>query len=110
MTNISGNLGLGRSNIEQALRTMRERAAQMQGQNPTDAPVKSFDNALTQSVQSIDQSVKASENLHIEALSGNLDFHEVATRVKEAQLRFDFSMQVRNKFIDAYREVMRMTV
>ena len=110
MTNISGNLGLGRSNIEQALRTMRERAAQLQGQNPAEASSKSFENALTESVQSIDQAVKSSENLHIEALQGELDFHEVATRVKQAQLRFDFSMQVRNKFIDAYREVMRMTV
>ncbi len=110
MTNIGGNLGLGRSNIEQALRQMRERAAQIQGQSPTEAPSKTFESALTESVQSIDQTVKSSENLHIEALQGELDFHEIATRVKQAQLSFDFAMQVRNKFIDAYREVMRMTV
>ena len=43
-------------------------------------------------------------------LRGELDLHEVATLLKQSELSFDFAMQVRNKFIDAYREVMRMSV
>jgi len=34
----------------------------------------------------------------------------VTTQIKQTELAFEFSMQVRNKFIDAYREVMRMSV
>jgi flagellar hook-basal body complex protein FliE len=110
MTQIGGNMGLGRSNIEQALNAMRERTRQMQGQAQTQPQQTSFDGALSDKVMELNQSVQSTENLHLEALQGELDFHEVATRVKQAQLSFDFAMQVRNKFIDAYREVMRMTV
>jgi flagellar hook-basal body complex protein FliE len=46
----------------------------------------------------------------VQALKGDLDLHEVTTQIKQTELAFEFSMQVRNKFIDAYREVMRMSV
>ena len=35
---------------------------------------------------------------------------EIAARVKRADLSFKFAMEIRNKLIDAYREVMRMQV
>ena len=38
------------------------------------------------------------------------DFHELPGRLKQAELTFKFSLEVRNKLIDAYREVMRMSV
>ena len=110
MTNIGGNMGLGRSNIEQALNAMRQRTQQLQGQGTTQPQQTSFDGALSEKVMELNKSVQSTENMHLEALQGDLDFHEVATRLKQAQLSFDFAMQVRNKFIDAYREVMRMTV
>jgi len=37
-------------------------------------------------------------------------FQELAVRVKSADLSFRFALEVRNKLIDAYREVMRMSV
>ena len=46
----------------------------------------------------------------IDVIQGNVDLHEVTTQLKQSELSFEFAMQVRNKFIDAYREVMRMNV
>jgi len=116
MSTIGGNPGLGDARLQEALRGMRQQISQMQNQAGAGAgstqagSSASFDNTLTDTIASVDKSVRGTQDLHIEALRGDLDFHEVATRVKQAQLSFDFSMQVRNKLIDAYREVMRMTV
>jgi flagellar hook-basal body complex protein FliE len=44
-------------------------------------------------------------------LSGRVDdFHEIAVQIKKADVSFRFAMEIRNKLIDAYREVMRMPV
>ncbi|HPF12711.1 MAG: flagellar hook-basal body complex protein FliE [Planctomycetes bacterium] len=110
MSTIGGNLGLGRSNIEQALQAMKQRSQELQGIGQTEPSKASFGGSLSDSVVALNQTVQATETLHLEALKGDMDFHEVAARVKEAQLSFDFAMQVRNKLIDAYREVMRMSV
>ena len=46
-----------------------------------------------------------------EVVTGRVDeFHELAARLKQADLTFKFALEVRNKLIDAYREVMRMSV
>ena len=101
--------GAGRTLIEAALRQMRERAGTAK---PTaaQAEVPSFTAALEKGVASVDTTIKASEELPLRVVKGELDFHEVAAQIKESELSFEFAMQVRNKLIDAYREVMRMSV
>ena len=110
MSTIGGNMGLGRASIDQALRAMQAKTQELQGGTAGQAQATSFDSALTQNVTELNDSVKASESIHLDAIKGELDFHEVAGRIKEAQLSFNFAMQVRNKLIDSYREVMRMSV
>lgn len=67
--------------------------------------------ALTDGVRRTDEVVKSADSLPFEMLTGKVgDFHEVAGRLKQAELAFKFSMEVRNKLIDAYRETMRMSV
>ena len=36
------------------------------------------------------------------------DFHQVMVAVEKASLSFELTMEIRNKFIEAYRELMRM--
>jgi flagellar hook-basal body complex protein FliE len=44
-------------------------------------------------------------------LSGEVqDVHSAMTAMQKADLSFQMMMQVRNKLIDAYHEVMRMQV
>ncbi len=104
--------GIGRAAIEAALKQMRSRAAaahQDVGAS-SGAAGSSFTEALKDGVASIDGAVKATQELPMRVLKGELDFHEVVAQLKESELAFEFSMQVRNKLIDAYREVMRMGV
>src|SRR5438876_4519233 len=39
-----------------------------------------------------------------------IDIHEVMLHTEQASLGFSMALQVRNKLIDAYQEVMRMSV
>ena len=104
--------GIGRAAIEAALKQMRERAAAAAvDANPTQgAGEASFTETLKSGVQELDNAVKAADQLPVQVVKGELDFHEVAAQLKESELSFEFTMQVRNKLIDAYREVMRMSV
>ena len=116
-----GKSGLGRSAIEAALQSARKRQADALARmaervaaGGADASQRAeggaFSQLIEQSIGSVDEAVKLAEQLPREVLQGKLDFHEVAARLKQSELAFDFAMQVRNKFIDAYREVMRMSV
>ncbi|NUP96757.1 MAG: flagellar hook-basal body complex protein FliE [Planctomycetaceae bacterium] len=70
-----------------------------------------IEDALSSGVRETDQVVKSADSLPFELLTGKVgDFHEVAGRLKQAELAFKFSMEVRNKLIDAYRETMRLSV
>ena len=59
----------------------------------------------------MDSTVKGADRLVDDVLAGKVtDFHEAASKLKEAELGMKFALEVRNKFVDAYREVMRMSV
>lgn len=75
----------------------------------TNAP--DFAQALRDGVAEVNASVQDAEALPEELARGDVgSVAEVATRLKTAELSFRFSMEIRNKLIDAYREVMRMQV
>lgn len=102
---------MGRTAIDAALKQMRARAAELQGgAAPAEASPSSFGNVVKDAVRGVDQDAKATDDLHVRALKGELDFHEITSQLKRAEMSFEFAMQVRNKFVEAYREVMRMNV
>jgi flagellar hook-basal body complex protein FliE len=71
----------------------------------------SFTERLEDGLAAVDREVRGVEELPAELLSGRIeDFHEVAVQLKKAEFTFRFAMEVRNKLLDAYREVMRMSV
>jgi len=62
-------------------------------------------------LKDVDSQVKRADALVDGIVSGKVqDFHEVAAALKESELALKFSLEVRNKFVDAYREIMRMSV
>lgn len=70
-----------------------------------------FGKAISASIRSVDQQVKRVDELTTDMLSGRVsDLSAVAAQLKESDLSMRFALEVRNKFIDAYREVMRMSV
>ncbi|MEM8709420.1 MAG: flagellar hook-basal body complex protein FliE [Planctomycetota bacterium] len=122
MVNGIGGSGAGRAAIDAALKQMRERQREL-GTQPADAlggvseastssavPEGSFAEALKNGLGTVEEQVDRANSVHIEAIKGELDLHEVAAQLKESEITFQFALQVRNKLMDAYREVMRMSV
>ena len=77
----------------------------------TTADGKSFKDILVDSINKVNQmqveADKAIENL----LTGKTDkISEVLSAVKKAELAFNTLMQIRNKLIEAYEEIMRMRI
>jgi flagellar hook-basal body complex protein FliE len=79
------------------------------------APAKpsgpSFGEALEAAVQSVSHVQKASdEATKMYALGREVDLHTVLLQVEKADISFRTMMEVRNKLLDAYREVMRIQI
>lgn len=70
-----------------------------------------FQSAFTDAIQKVEsfgQNANASVN---NFLSGEgEELHDVAIKSQEAEMSFDLFLQVRNKIVSAYQEVMRMQV
>jgi len=83
------------------------------GTQPTGAgaQVTSFDEQLQAGLTSVNAEMGRAEALAADLVTGKVsDFTAVAVQMKKAELSFRYTMEIRNKLIDAYREVMRMNV
>lgn len=70
-----------------------------------------FAQSLRQAIDSVDGLQKESHAGVNRLLSGEVeDLHKVALDHQRAALAFDLLLQVRNKAVQAYQEVMRMQV
>ena len=75
---------------------------------PAGAAFGSVFNDAIAKVQSFGQNAQASIN---NFLSGEgEELHQVAIKTQEAELSFDLFLQMRNKVVSAYQEVMKMQV
>ena len=74
-------------------------------------PGKGFGAAIKDAVESIDSTQKAAEQTIADAVSGKTpDLHKTIVALQTADLKFQLGLQVRNKLIGAYEEIMRMQV
>ncbi len=70
-----------------------------------------FQNVLNQSVQSVENAGGNAAASIDRFLSGEgEELHHVAISAQAAEMSFDLFMQVRNKVVQAYQEVMRMQI
>jgi flagellar hook-basal body complex protein FliE len=68
-----------------------------------------FASMLTDAVGRMDQSNKAAQGTVDGFLSGeNVEIHDMVMATQRNELQFELFLQVRNKIISAYQEVMRM--
>lgn len=75
----------------------------------SDAGARGFAEALEQAVDSVDQMQKESEAAQ-QAYANHepVELHEVLIKIEEAEVAFKTMMEVRNKLVESYREIMRM--
>jgi flagellar hook-basal body complex protein FliE len=70
-----------------------------------------FGQVLSEAIQDVDKAQRESNERIQQMLSGDIqDVHSAMIAVQKADLSFQMMMQVRNKLIDAYQEIMRMQV
>ena len=71
----------------------------------------SFGEVMKGLVSDVDALHKKAEATTDKMLTGEIeDIHQVVIAVEEAQTSFQLLMEIRNKMVEAYREVMRMQV
>ena len=70
-----------------------------------------FGSALKQAVGSLQQLGNQADATSMSLAKGDpIDIHEVMLANEQASLGFSMAVQVRNKLVDAYSEIMRMSV
>ena len=75
------------------------------------APGADFGSALKDAVGALGQlGAKADASSLALAKGDPIDVHEVMLNTEQASLGFSMALQVRNKLVDAYQEIMRMSV
>jgi len=70
-----------------------------------------FGSIIKDAVEQIDSSQKGAETEISKAVTGESpDLHKTIIALQTADLKFQLGLQVRNKFIGAFEEIMRMPV
>jgi flagellar hook-basal body complex protein FliE len=89
---------------------LQEFQSKLQKKEP-DAGGTDFKDVLKSALQDVDQAQKVSDQQIQNVISGEIqDVHTAMIAMQKADLSFQMMMQVRNKLIEAYHEVMRMQV
>jgi flagellar hook-basal body complex protein FliE len=74
----------------------------------TNAP-SSFSDLLSSSIGTVEQATQSATNAAQQFLSGeNEDLHTVAIAEQKAEITSELFLQLRNKAISAYQEIMKM--
>ena len=117
MSGIKGGIGAVSGQIQEKLmQTLRD----MQGdaQKMAQGPVgdkkdsgMSFADVLKQGIKEVDQAHKTADKMATQVATGNSEnLHETMLAATQAELGFNLMVQIRNKALEAYMEVMRMPV
>lgn len=70
-----------------------------------------FTEAIKKAVSEVNNLSNEADKLAVSLASGDVeDVHKAMIAMQKAKLALDFTIQVRNKVIEAYQEIMRMQV
>jgi flagellar hook-basal body complex protein FliE len=87
-----------------------DRRVELESQLSTSKVGEAAPSKITEALQNLNLEVKKVDDLTESFLMGEKDFHEVAVQIRQSDLALKYAFAVRNKLVDAYREVMRMSV
>ena len=77
----------------------------------TQAPAEAFGSVFQDAISRVEQFRLDAQSSVDRFLSGDSEeLHTVALKAQQAELSFELFLQVRNKIVNAYQEVMRMQV
>lgn len=71
----------------------------------------SFSNVLVNAINNVNLLEHEADNLSIKFAAGQVEnIHEVMVATQKAEISMRYLIEVRNKVLDAYREIMRMQI
>lgn len=99
-------------NALQAVESVMSRVVAVEGgTSTTGVNSMSFGQFLGQGVANLDASVAKAEGVMVAlSLGENVPAHEVMIAMERARFSMQFAVELRNRLVDAYSEVMRMQV
>ncbi|MHB0870621.1 MAG: flagellar hook-basal body complex protein FliE [Chloroflexota bacterium] len=78
---------------------------------PANQGVSQFGDALANAVKEVNQQQGKADDMAVQlAMGKDVELHDAVLAMEEAQMSFQYALQIRNKLIEAYQEVMRMQV
>ncbi len=70
-----------------------------------------FGAQLQQAIRAVDDRLVQRDEIVADMVRGEtVEVHEIMTAAQEAQLSFELMLEVRNKLLEAYQEIMRMQI
>ncbi|MDD2663562.1 MAG: flagellar hook-basal body complex protein FliE [Dechloromonas sp.] len=102
--------------IEQMLSVLRSTAAQASGGKPAEAPAAAggvdFAQVLKSSIDKVNQTQQQADQMAEKLAAGDTsqNLHEVMIALQTASVSFQEMVQVRNKLVTAYQDVMNIQV
>lgn len=72
---------------------------------------KTFSSVLEQAVQEVDQKIKTSGEEQVKLMTGQTNnIHQAMIAMQESGVAFSLMVEVRNKLVESYQELMRMQI
>jgi flagellar hook-basal body complex protein FliE len=79
--------------------------------NTNPAPRTSFASQLKEAIRDVQGLQERSDDMVSDMVAGRTtEVHDVMIAAKESQLAFELLLEVRNKLLESYQEIMRMPV
>lgn len=84
---------------------------QREKEKPNLSPIESFGQVLKEKLQGVNELQLQADKLTEQYFAGEpVELHDVMLAAQEAQLALQLTVQIRNKIIEAYQEVSRMSI
>lgn len=94
--------------VELELNRLREQLQRTESAPPEGA---SFGEMLKDAISEVNQlTTEADTAIQRQIASGETDLHATIVALEKAEISFQLMMQIRNKIVKAYEEIMRMPV
>jgi flagellar hook-basal body complex protein FliE len=102
--------GIDLTNLQESSPVITEGLANA-GATQSGGAKKSFSDILEKLVGEVDGSIKAADAEKAKVLSGeSTNLHQAMIAMQEAGVAFSMMVEVRNKLVESYQEIMRMQV
>jgi flagellar hook-basal body complex protein FliE len=109
--NVDGILGKGAAGIAAPEGATLQAMANEGMQTPDSSVTGGFGDMLAKSIEKVNEAQHAADTSMKELAAGRTkNIHETMLTIEKADASLKLMMQVRNKVLDAYKEIMRMQV